>query len=83
MMWMGRGGPESGEPEDGLEQLANPLIGYSVPLLPQDQDFQGAEGFEVGVPLFGTADGSFVINGDGMSATFRQGEAHRLAIAGS
>jgi hypothetical protein len=30
----------------GLEQLAHPLIGNSVSLLPQDQDLKGAEGFE-------------------------------------
>ncbi len=63
--------------------MAHALIGDSISLLPDNQDFQGAVGFEVRIPLFGTADRSFVINGDGMSATFRQGEAHRLAIAGS
>ncbi len=71
-----------GEAEDGLEQLAHSLIGNSFSLLLQDQDIKGAEGFEVRIPLFGTADGSFVIDGDQMPATFRQGETHCFAITG-
>lgn len=43
---MGRDGSESGEPEDGLEQLAHSLIGNSVSLLAQDQDLKCAESFE-------------------------------------
>lgn len=44
---MRRSRSKSGEAEDGLEPLSHPLIGRSVSLLPQDQDFGVTEGFEV------------------------------------
>jgi hypothetical protein len=44
---------ESGESQNGLEPLSHPHIGDSISLLPQDQDFGLAEGFDVGSALLG------------------------------